>query len=247
MAHIQLETVNFNYPVFNLTGRSVKMTFASRVARQGDGAMVVRALRGVSLKVTDGERIGLIGANGSGKSTLLRVIAGLAKPQSGLVDIVGRTIPLIDRGVGINHELPGLSNIELPLRLLGATNEEIEHAKSWVPEFTGLGDFIKLPVRTYSDGMKARLAFALCTAITGDILVLDEWLSAGDLGFVERAEHQLKDLVHKTKILVIASHSLELLRTLCTTLVWMEGGRIRMKGAPDEVLAAYVEAMHATA
>ena len=247
MAHIKLENVNFNYPVYNLTGRSLKMTFATRVTRGGSGFMEVRALRDISLDIKNGERVGLIGSNGSGKSTLLRLIAGLANPQHGRVDIVGRRIPLIDRGIGINQELPGIANIELPLRFLGATNAEIEHAKTWVPEFTDLGDFMKLPVRTYSEGMKARLAFALCTAISGDILILDEWLSAGDLRFVEKAEKQLRDLVQRTKILVIASHSLELLRNVCTTMVWMEGGRIKRIGPTDEVLAAYVEAMHTPA
>jgi len=206
----------------------------------------VRALDGVDLDVRAGEVAAVMGRNGSGKSTLLRVLGGLAHPQVGRVDIQGRVIPLIEKGLGINAELSGEANIELPLRLLGATDAEIQRARQWVPDFTGLQQFIQLPVRTYSEGMRARLAFALSTAIEGDILVLDEWLSAGDINFVDKAEAQLTSLLNKSRILVLASHSLELLRHVCTKVLWMEQGKAVMMGSPDEVIAAYVEGMRAS-
>uniref|UniRef100_B0T5A6 ABC transporter related n=1 Tax=Caulobacter sp. (strain K31) TaxID=366602 RepID=B0T5A6_CAUSK len=240
MSHVQLDHIDFNYPVFQMAGRSLKISAMRRITGGASGMVQVRAIRGLSLKLKDGDRLGLVGRNGSGKSTLLRVIAGLAHPQAGRVDINGRVVALIDKGLGINYELSGEANIELPLRFLGATEAEIKHARTWVPEFTGLDQFIHLPVRTYSEGMKARLTFALSTVIEGDILVLDEWLSAGDINFVDKAEAKLTDMLSRTRILVLASHSLELIRHTCTKVLWMEGGRMIRFGDPSEVLDEYV-------
>jgi ABC-2 type transport system ATP-binding protein/lipopolysaccharide transport system ATP-binding protein len=244
MTHIHLDNISFSYPVFHLNARSLKVAAMKRPWGQSNNVVQVHAIRDLSLRLKDGDRLGLIGGNGSGKSTLLRVISGLAHPQRGRVDISGRLLPLIEKGLGINPELSGEANIELPLRFLGASEDEIRHAQTWVPEFTGLDQFIHLPVRTYSEGMKARLTFALSTAIEADILVLDEWLSAGDINFVDKAEVQLKKMIDRTGILVLASHSLELLRSTCTQVLWMEHGRIAMLGEPNEVLNAYIAAMH---
>lgn len=244
MAHIRLDSIHFSYPVFHLNSRSLKIAAMKRPWGQSSGVIQVQAIRDLSLHLKDGDRLGLIGSNGSGKSTLLRVIGGLAHPQRGRVDISGRLLPLIEKGLGINPELSGEANIELPLRFLGASEDEIRHARTWVPEFTGLNQFIHLPVRTYSEGMKARLTFALSTALEADILVLDEWIGAGDINFVEKAENQLKRVIDRTGILVLASHSLSLLRSICTKVLWMEQGRVIQLGDPDEVLDAYVAEMH---
>jgi ABC-type polysaccharide/polyol phosphate transport system ATPase subunit len=244
MAHINLDHIEFNYPVFQVASRSLKMSAMRRITGNGSGVVQVRAIRDLSLQLKDGDRLGLIGRNGSGKSTLLRVVAGLAHPQTGRVDIQGRMVALIDRGLGINYELSGEANIELPLRFLGATEAEIKHARAWVPEFTGLQHFIHLPVRTYSEGMKARLTFALSTVIQADILVLDEWLSAGDINFVDKAEAQLTSMLNRTRILVFASHSLDLLQNTCTKILWMDGGRVVKLGDPSEVISEYIQAMH---
>ncbi len=246
MAHIELSNIGFNYSVYHAAGRSLKLSAMRRIQGGANGVVHVRAIRNLSLRLEDGDRLGLVGRNGSGKSTLLRVLGGLAHPQVGHVDIQGRVIPLIEKGLGINAELSGEANIELPLRLLGATDAEIQNARQWVPDFTGLQQFIHLPVRTYSEGMRARLAFALSTAIEGDILVLDEWLSAGDINFVDKAEAQLTSLLNKSRILVLASHSLELLRHVCTKVMWMEQGKVVMMGEPNEVIAAYIEGMRAS-
>jgi ABC-type polysaccharide/polyol phosphate transport system ATPase subunit len=243
MAHVRLDHVIFNYPVFHVAGRSLKLQVMRRIIGGPSGVLEVEAIRGVSLNLRDGDRLGLLGRNGSGKSTLLRVIAGLAHPQRGRVDIKGRLVPLIEKGLGINAEISGEANIELPLRFLGATDAEIKHARAWVPEFTGLGEFMKMPVRTYSEGMKARLAFALCTAVEGDILVLDDWLNAGDVNFTDKAEDWLTSLVERSRILVLASHSLELLRHVCTTILWMEQGKVVMQGEPSAVIDAYLSSM----
>ena len=242
MASVEINRVSLEYPVFEMAGRSLKVSMINRMRGGPAGEARVTALRDVSLSLKDGDRLGLIGTNGAGKSTLLRVIAGVASPTRGTVNVQGRVISLIEKGLGINEELSGDANIELPLRLLGASDAEVAHAKRWVPDFTGLGDFMKLPVRTYSDGMKARLSFAICTAIEGDVLILDEWLSAGDLGFVEKAERQLADVLGRTRILVLASHSLDLLRHACNKIAWIENGRLMQIGPVNTVLNAYIEA-----
>jgi ABC-2 type transport system ATP-binding protein/lipopolysaccharide transport system ATP-binding protein len=240
MARVHLSNVEFSYPIFQIAGRSLKV--AAFRGRAGS-VIQVHAIRNVSLDLEDGDRLGLIGSNGSGKSTLLRLIGGLAHPQSGQLAVEGRVVNLIERGVGINPELSGDANIELPLRLLGATDSEIVRARTWVPEFTGLGDFIHLPVRTYSDGMKARLTFALSTAIAADVLVLDEWLSAGDVKFVDKAQAQLTDLVSEARIIVMASHSFELVKKVCNKVLWMQQGKIVRLGPATEVVEEYLAFM----
>jgi len=242
MASVKLEDASFWYPVFDVTGRSLKVSMMRQFGGgSGNGFIEVRALSDVTLHLKDGDRIGLIGRNGAGKSTLLRVIAGLLHPQRGGLRVDGRVVPLITRGLGIHPELTGFQNIEIPMLLLGATDAEVRRAKLEVPEWSGLGDFIHLPVRTYSDGMRARLLFAISTAVRGDILVMDEWLSAGDADFVEKAQERLKSLLNETKIVVLSSHSLEIIRKMCNVVCWMEGGRIVMVGDVDVVLPAYLK------
>lgn len=251
MPSVELKNATFSYPVFEITGRSLKVTVMRQVAGAklvlGKGYAKVEALSDISFQLHEGDRLGLIGHNGAGKSTLLRVIAGLAHPQTGSVSVEGRIIPLIDRGMGINAELSGMENIELPLRLLGASSAEVKAAKDEIPEWTGLGPFMHLPFRTYSDGMKARLAFALCTAVSGDVLVLDEWLSAGDAAFVEQAEARLDQFVKRSKVIVLASHSLAQVQRVCNITAWMDRGQIVEMGPTDEIVHKYAAAMHAQA
>lgn len=242
MASIKLEDASFWYPVFDVTGRSLKVSMMRQFGGgAANGFVEVKALTDVTLELKDGDRIGLIGRNGAGKSTLLKVIAGLLHPQRGGLRVEGRVVPLITRGLGIHPELTGFQNIEIPMLLLGATSAEIRRAQQEVPEWSGLGDFIHLPVRTYSDGMRARLLFAISTAVRGDILVMDEWLSAGDADFVEKAQERLKNLLNETKIVVLSSHSLEIIRKMCNVVCWMEGGRVVMVGDADVVLPAYLK------
>ena len=245
MPHVRLSHVDFSYPIFELTGRSLKVTMIRQVTggriASGSSHVRVEALRDVSLDLRPGDRLGLIGHNGSGKSTLLRMVAGLASPTRGRVDVQGRILSLIDKGMGINPELSGYANIELPLRLLGASNAEVKAAQQSIPEWTGLGQFIHMPFRIYSDGMKARLSFALSTAIAGDILVLDEWIAAGDASFLEQAQDRLTNFLGQTQIVVLATHQISLLTETCTIAAWMEQGQIVMVGPPEMVVEAYAQ------
>lgn len=247
MTQVTIEGAYFHYPVFDIGARSLKVSLMSQMSggkvNSSAGVVQVQALNDISMSLRQGDRIALIGRNGSGKSTLLRVVAGLAHPQRGRVKIRGRVVSLIAQGLGINPELSGYANIELPLRLLGATTAEVKRAKAEIPEFTGLGEFINLPVRTYSDGMRARLSFAICTAIDADVLVLDEWLGAGDIDFQEQAQARLREMVDRTGIVVLATHSTELARTACNLVMWLDRGYQIMTGVPLTVTTAYEEAM----
>ncbi|WP_300375453.1 ATP-binding cassette domain-containing protein [Henriciella sp.] len=248
MVKVDVRDATFSYPIYTSKSRSFKNTLLSgQVGGMGGkgkrSTQVVHALHDVNLSLRPGDRLGLIGHNGAGKTTLLRLLAGISHPTSGSVDLEGRVIPLISRGLGINPELTGRENIELPLRLFGATGEEVRWAHETVPDFTELGDFLDLPVRTYSDGMRARLSFAICTALTGDILVLDEWLGAGDAGFVQKASRKVKQMVQESGIVVLASHTPSILQQNCNKLAWMRRGEIVAMGDPKEVSEAYASEM----
>lgn len=254
MPYVRLNDVSFTFPVYGITNRSLKVTlmkqFAGGLISSTGRDVEINALRNLNFSLEPGDRLGLIGHNGSGKTTLLRLLAGLTKPSSGKIEIDGRVIPLIDKGLGIHQELTGAQNIELPMRLLGATNEEVRAAEVDIPEWTELGQFIDLPVRTYSEGMRARLLFAICTAIPCDILILDEWLGAGDMSFTARAEQRLMTFIEKTQILVLATHSIDLLRRFCNRLILLDKGQIIAMGDPEEVLDVYfatISQQHAAA
>ncbi|KCZ49347.1 ABC transporter ATP-binding protein [Hyphomonas pacifica] len=248
MTFLNVQNVSFSYPIFNAKSRSIKSAVLAGGAggrrAEGPGSIeLVHALNDINLDLKSGDRLGLIGHNGAGKSTLLRLMANIAQPTTGSIESSGRIIPLISRGLGINPELTGRQNIELPLRLFGATNSEVEEAHNTVPEFTELGEFLDLPVRTYSDGMRARLSFAICTALRGDILVLDEWLGAGDAGFVRKASERLKHMVEQSGIVVLASHTTSILQQNCNKLAWMRKGEIVAVGDPKDVSEAYAAEM----
>lgn len=246
MRLIQIDDVSVDYPVFNASARSIKMAALGRLT---GGRVVskfssvnVRALDAITLDIFEGERLGLIGHNGAGKSTLLRLIAGVLHPTSGDFLVRGRVVPLIEKGLGLNSEFTGHENIELPLRLMGATEEELARARVEIEEFTQLGPYMSMPIRTYSEGMRVRLAFAICTAVKPELLVLDEWLGASDAAFIERATKRLNVMLEGAKAIVVASHSMDLLIGVCNRVLWLERGRIVMDGLPRDVIAAYNKA-----
>lgn len=243
---VVFDRVDLVYRLYGAAGRSMKLELMRQLVGApidvGDDNVDIDALTDVSFELCAGDRLGLVGLNGSGKSTILRLIAGLMHPTRGSMRIEGRVLPLIEKGLGINPELTGLENIELPLRLLGASTAEVKRAQQDVPEFTALGAFMHMPVRTYSEGMKARLAFALCTALEGDVVVLDEWMGAGDIEFVERARERLNGMLERTGIVVLATHSTELMNSVCNKVAWLERGRLIRIGPAAEVLAAYRDA-----
>lgn len=241
---VSLRNVVVDFPVFNASSLSLKnrvlhTVSGGRISRDGQGVVQVRSLNGISLEIASGERIGLVGHNGAGKTTLLRVIAGIYHPTSGLADIKGSCTSLIDIHLGIDPEATGRENIALRATIMGLGRQKILSLMDEVAEFSGLGEFIDMPFRTYSSGMQMRLAFAVSTAVRPQILIMDEWLSTGDAAFATRASQRMQDVVSSTEILVLASHSKELLLQNCDRLVWLDQGEVVMDGPAVEVAGMY--------
>ena len=242
-ANIQLTDVTVDFPVFNAVNMSLKNRVMSAatggVLGRHDGLVVVRSLQNINLRISAGERIGLIGSYGAGKTTLLRVISGIYYPTEGTALIEGNCISLINISLGIDAEATGRENIRLRSAMMGFTPAQTKERIDEIISFSGLGDFINMPFRTYSTGMQLRLAFAVSTCIHPQILVMDEWLSTGDEEFAGRADERLKKVINATEILVLASHSPDLLKRNCNRLIWLERGEIRMDGSVEEVSKAY--------
>jgi lipopolysaccharide transport system ATP-binding protein len=199
----------------------------------------VAALTDVNLRFEDGDRVGVVGPNGAGKSTLLRTLAKVYEPTKGNAHIDGKVISLIDLALGINPEASGSENLFIRGRLLGLTRKEIFKKHDDIVAFSELGEYMHMPVRTYSSGMLLRLAFSVSTAVNPEILLMDEWLSVGDADFRGKAEARLSGLVAKTRILVIASHSRELIEQVCNRAIWVEHGAVKMDGPVQSVCDAY--------
>jgi lipopolysaccharide transport system ATP-binding protein len=184
----------------------------------------VTALSGVNLELKAGDRLGLIGHNGSGKTTLLRALSGAYEPDEGLIEVRGRIAPLLDLGLGIDPTATGLENIRLRGRIAGLSAREIDARMDEIAEFTGLGPFLAMPVKTYSAGMQGRLAFAAATAVEADVLLMDEWIAVGDAEFQKIAHKRLLKLVERAGILVLATHEASLLKLYCNKVMRLDGG-----------------------
>ena len=245
MPSIELNNVSLTFPVYSAGSRSLKKVLmaATTGGRIGSESkhVVIQALDQVSLTFNQGDRVALIGHNGAGKTTLLRVLAGIYEPRVGSINVVGRVTPMFDINLGIDPESTGYENIILRGLYLGLSRAEILARRDSVAEFTELGPFLDIPVRTYSAGMQARLAFAMATCIEPEILLLDEGIGAGDASFLEKANERLDRFIEKAGILVLASHSSELVQRLCNRAVVMEHGRMVFAGGIEEAFAAYMD------
>lgn len=231
MAHISIENLTVEFVIFGASSRSLKNKILSqatggRIMSGAHDIISVRAIDGLSLEINDGDRIGLVGHNGSGKTTLLRVLAGIYKPTGGTITLEGRVGTLLDSNAGMDPESTGLENIYLRGYMMGMSRREIAAKLDDIAEFTELGDFLALPMRTYSAGMSARLAFAISTAAHNDILLIDEGIGAGDAGFQKKAQQRIERLFDRTSIVLLASHSEGLITEFCNRRVTMESGRM---------------------
>lgn len=232
MSLIKASHISVEFPVFGMTGnRSFKKSLMNiatggALAKDASNQVTVRALDDLSFEFHEGDRIGLIGNNGSGKSTLLQVLAGIYEPTSGELLVHGRVTSMLGITLGMDAESTGLDNIYLRGRLMGIEKKTIDDLVDEIADFAGIGEFLHLPMRTYSSGMSMRLAFAVATSVEAEIILMDEWLSVGDAEFVVKAKERLTSLVNKARLLVIASHNHEIISDQCNRVIHLEHGKI---------------------
>ena len=221
-----------------------KPTFRQTLIRFGRGQRTVRlveAIKNVSFDVPNGTAMGIIGANGAGKSTLMRAIAGILPPTKGTIEVWGRASTLLALGVGFNRDLSGRENIVLGGLASGLSRREVEERADEVAEWTELGDFIEMPMRTYSSGMSARVAFSVAVHMKPDILMIDEALSTGDASFKQKAQAKMAELRDSARAMFLVSHGLNSIKEMCTEVLWLDHGTLMMRGEPEEVVEAYME------
>jgi ABC-type polysaccharide/polyol phosphate transport system ATPase subunit len=258
MLSIVAKDIHVYFPIYDLQTRSLKHTLGLKHLADGinrlavrklnvggqigaaeTGRIVIKALDGVSFDILEGDRVGLLGHNGSGKTTLLRTLSGIYEPVAGAIQNNGRVFPLFDLQLGMDMDATGMENVWMRGKLLGLSTKQIKDALDDIAEFTELGDYLQVPIRAYSTGMALRLAFAISTAVTPEILVLDEMIGAGDAAFITKADARLKKFLDRTGILVIASHSLSMLRRWCNKGMLLEKGKLLLYGPIEDVIARY--------
>ncbi|APU12239.1 MULTISPECIES: ABC transporter ATP-binding protein [Actinoalloteichus] len=242
MVSIDVWNASVDFPIFDAKSRSLKKAVLNKAGgRIGTDTKVpqIEALRDINLSLGDGDRVALVGHNGAGKSTLLRLLTGIYEPTRGHSQIVGKVAPVFDLAVGMDPEISGYENIIIRGLFLGMSRRQMEKRTDEIAEFSELGDYLAMPLRTYSTGMRVRLALGVVTSIDPEILLLDEGIGAVDAAFLEKARDRLNDLVKRSGMLVFASHSDEFLVELCNTAIWMDKGRIREHGSLREVLTHY--------
>ena len=247
MVSLRIESVTVDFPVYNASTRSLKNRLlhhstGGRIGRDASNRLCVRALENVSLAFEHGDRVGLVGHNGAGKTTLLRVLAGAYEPTHGHVRRRGRTASLLNASLGIDPEATGYENILTRGLFLGLMPEQVRERMDEIAAFTELGDYLAMPVHTYSSGMRLRLAFAVCTCFDPEILLMDEWLSVGDRSFIQKAQRRLEEFVDRAGILVLASQNAPLLERICSTGIVLKAGQVKARGPIAEVLQEYKQA-----
>jgi ABC-type polysaccharide/polyol phosphate transport system ATPase subunit len=241
---IIVRNVSLDFPIYSAESRSLRnmaLNFGSagRMKNSAAGYMVVEALRDISFELHQGDQFGLLGPNGAGKTTLLKLIAGIYSPTRGDLLRQGMVTTLFDLGLGMEEDATGLENIFLASYLRGLPKEHIEEIVDEIIEFTGLQDFINLPIRVYSAGMRTRLAFAISTAFVPDILLIDEVFGAGDKDFIEKSNTRMRELMQSARILVFSTHSNDLLRQFCNKGLYLSDGKVVCMGDIEEVIEAY--------
>ena len=232
MVIIRASNLVVEFPIYGMTGnRSFKKSLINIatggvLAKDATNRVLVRALDNLNFEFHEGDRVGLVGHNGSGKSTLLQVLAGIYEPAAGELLVNGKITSMLGITLGMDADVTGLENIYIRGRLMGLTRGKIDTMVDEIANFAGIGDYLHLPMRTYSSGMSMRLAFAIATSVEADIILMDEWLSVGDADFVSKAKERLTDLVGKARLVVIASHDHAMIAEQCNIILRLEHGKI---------------------
>jgi ABC-type polysaccharide/polyol phosphate transport system ATPase subunit len=248
-ASLFLRDVSVEFPIYSGGSRSLKKmllhsTTQGNLARDASDRITVMALNGITLDINHGDRLAIIGANGAGKSTLLKVLAGIYAPTGGRMHAEGRVSALLTASVGLNPDATGRENIIIRGMYMDVHPRDMRAHVDEIADFTELGSFIDMPVRTYSSGMMVRLCFAVATSLRPEILLMDEWLAAGDVAFLNKARQRMEDFVAGTSILVLASHAMPLLEEWCNRAILLDQGRIVASGGVKEIATIY-QAQHA--
>lgn len=238
MALIELENVDLEYPIYGASSRSFKSTLLNAatggVLKNNERILNVQALNKLSFKLQEGDRLGLVGHNGAGKSSLLRLLAQIYTPTSGKFHISGKTSCLFDVMVGLDPFLSGMENIKLRGLINGLSPKKIKIAIPEIAAFAELGEFIKMPLRTYSSGMLLRLGFSIVTHFKTEILLIDEVVNVGDADFLSKAKQRMRELIDDTKIVVISTHDNQIIKEFCNRILCLEHGRVKFLGSVDE-------------
>lgn len=238
---IRVQNLSVTYKVQYERIPTAKKALSGVLTRNKMEYKVIQALKDVSLEVKHGTILGVIGHNGAGKSTLLRAVAGILAPSTGKIEVYGEISTLLALGLGFNGQLTGRENVILGGLAAGLTREEINSRYEEIAEFAELGDFINLPIRTYSSGMSSRLAFSIAVHMNPDILLIDEALSAGDARFKEKASNKIHQLMSEARTMLLVSHGLGSIKELCNEAIMLDRGSVVLRGTPDEVVEGYLE------
>ncbi len=246
MAQIDLQNVSVELPIYNVSGRSLKkkllrVATGGSIFKDASNHIAVRSINDVSVSIRHGDRVALIGHNGAGKSTLLKVFARVYEPTAGQISVQGSISPMLDLVSGIEAEFTGYENITIRGAILGLSRKEIKQQTDKIAEFSGLGDYLAMPVRTYSSGMMVRLAFSISTCIEPEIMLIDEVFGAGDANFMVKARAKLIDMLNQSSIVIMASHSNLLLREFCNKGLLLEAGQLKYFGDIDTAIDLYKE------
>ena len=244
MSFVHLRNISIEFPIYQGSSRSLKKALLAtstrgNLAKDGLDRITVRALSDISFDIANGDRLALIGPNGAGKTTLLKLLAGVFEPTQGSFASSGSVSSLLDTSVGLQGDATGRENIILRGMFMGIRPREMRQMATEIAEFTELGHYLDMPVRTYSAGMMIRLAFAIATCIPPDILIMDEWLTAGDAHFLDKAQRRIEGFVRASSILVLASHSMGLVEQWCNRGILLDRGQIAAMGPVKEAVSAY--------
>ncbi|MFK5947891.1 MAG: ABC transporter ATP-binding protein [Methylococcales bacterium] len=233
MSYIRATDIVVDFPIYGGSNRSLKKVIMRTatggiLAQDSQDKVIVRALDNISFEFTEGDRVGLLGHNGAGKSTLLRLLAGIYEPSQGQIEVHGSISSMLNITLGMDYEATGMENIYLRGHIMGIPPKKMRLLIDEIAEFTELGDYLHLPLRTYSSGMAMRLAFAVSTTVEADIILMDEWLSVGDVNFVEKAKIRMNDMVSNSRLIVLASHDRSLIESQCNKIYQLEHGKLTL-------------------
>lgn len=241
MSSIQVNNVSIKFRIYHDRSPSLKDTFANIFKAKKSAAFSdFWAIKDISFNVHAGDRLGIVGHNGAGKSTLLKALCRVYESNYGTIKVDGSIAPLLEIGAGFHPEFTGRENIYLNGAILGCSKLQLSLIEPEVIAFSELEEFIDTPVKYYSTGMYMRLAFSLATAISPDILVLDEIFAGGDASFMQKAKARMHEMINKANIMIMVSHDHELVRTLCNRVIWIDHGKIVADGPPDEIIEKYL-------